>query len=118
MKGQLATLRMFLRFCATIDAVDPELDEKIPLSKTIEEDARDEMIDTERATEILEYLERYTTLKHALWETLWNTGIRIGITGGMDVADYNAGEQYLVIEHCLDEDTPLKNGVQGTALWH
>jgi len=115
MKGQLATLRMFLRFCATIDAVEPELDEKILLPKTTEDDARDEMIDTERATKILEYLERYryATLEHALWETLWNTGIRIGTARGVDVADYDADEQYLVIEHRPDEDTPLKNGAQG-----
>jgi site-specific recombinase XerD len=33
MKGQLATLRMFLRFAASIDAVDPGLDEKIILRR-------------------------------------------------------------------------------------
>jgi site-specific recombinase XerD len=115
MKGQLATLRMFLRFCATIDAVEPDLDEKILLPKTTEEDARDELIDAERANKILEFLDRYryATLEHALWETLWNTGVRIGTARGVDVADYDPEEQYLVIEHRPEEDTPLKNGVQG-----
>ena len=115
MKGQLATLRMFLRFCTTIDAVEPELDEKILLPKTTEEDAREKMIEPERAREIRQYLERYryATLEHALWETLWNTGIRIGTARGVDVADYDADEQYLVIEHRPEEDTPLKNGPHG-----
>ncbi len=115
MKGQLATLRMFLRFCATIDAVEPDLDEKILLPKTTEEDAREEMIDAERAREILDHLERYryATLEHALWETLWNTGIRIGAARGVDVADYEPDDQYLMIEHRPEEDTPLKNGTQG-----
>jgi site-specific recombinase XerC len=59
MKGQLATLRMFLRFCTTIDAVEPKLDEKILLPKTTEEDARDRMLSSDRTNEILEYLKKY-----------------------------------------------------------
>lgn len=53
MKGQLATLRMFVRFCVSIDAVEPKLDEKILLPTTTEEDARDEMLDPDRAQKIL-----------------------------------------------------------------
>jgi len=75
MKEQLATLRMFLRFCATIDAVKPGLDEKIILPKTTEEDVRDEMVDSEQAAQILNHLKRfrYTTLEHAFLAVLWHT---------------------------------------------
>lgn len=57
MKGQLATLRMFLRFCASIDAVRSGLDEKIILPATGEEEAREEMLDSKRAQKVLDYLE-------------------------------------------------------------
>jgi len=40
MKGQLATLRMFLRFYGVIDTVEPGLNEKIILPTTSEDDAR------------------------------------------------------------------------------
>ena len=44
MKRQLATLRMIHRFCATIDAVESELDEKVILPTTTEDDARSELL--------------------------------------------------------------------------
>ena len=67
MKGQLATLRMFLRFCATIDAVEPGLDEKIILPTTTEDDARTELLNPDRVQRILEFLNqyRYARLEHA-----------------------------------------------------
>jgi hypothetical protein len=40
MKGQLETFRMFLRFVASIDAVQTGLDEKILLPTTTPENAR------------------------------------------------------------------------------
>jgi len=118
MKGQLATLRMFLRFCATIDAVEVDLDEKILLPKTTDEDARDRMLNSDRAREILDYLNqyRYATLEHALWETLWQTGIRIGGARGLNVDNYESDDQYLALEHNPEKDTPLKNGANGERL--
>jgi integrase len=118
MKGQLATLRMFLRFCTSIDAVKPELDEKIILPTTTEEDARDKMLDSDTAEEVLKHLEqyRYATLEHALLEVLWSTGLRIGGARGLDIEDYNVAEQYLKLEHTPEEDTPLKNGNKGERL--
>jgi site-specific recombinase XerD len=113
MKGQLATLRMFLRFAASIDAVEPGLDEKIILPTTTADDARDDLVSPSRAHEILDHLDRYryATLEHALLEVLWHTGLRIGAAIGLDIRDYDANEQYLELVHRPDEGTSLKNGV-------
>lgn len=118
MKGQLATLRMFLRFCASVDAVASGLDEKIILPKTTTEDARDEMVSSDRAREILEHLHqfRYATLEHALLAVIWNTGLRVGAATGLDIEDYNAEEQYLATVHRPKEGTSLKNRERGERL--
>ena len=112
MKGQLATLRVFLRFCATIDAVEPGLDEKIILPTTTADDAREELLDAERARKVLDHLEkyRYATLEHVLFEVLWHTGLRIGAAVGIDIEDYDADEQFLELAHRPEQGTSLKNG--------
>jgi integrase len=112
MKGQLATLRVFLRFCATIDAVEPGLDEKIILPTTTADDAREELLDAERARKVLDHLEkyRYATLEHILFEVLWHTGLRIGSAVGIDIEDYDADEQFLELAHRPEQGTSLKNG--------
>jgi site-specific recombinase XerD len=118
MKGQLATLRMFMRFCASIDAVEPGLDEKILLPTTTEADARDEMLSPDRAQHILEYLNKYkyATLGHALFEVLWHTGLRIGAARGLDVRDFHTEGQYLELVHRPGEGTTLKNREKGERL--
>ena len=112
MKGQLSTLRMFLRFCASIDAVESGLDEKITLPTTTREDAREEMLSSDRAEQILSHLNKfeYATLEHVLFEVLWNTGLRIGAVVGLDVRDYDADDQLLELVHRPEEGTRLKNG--------
>ncbi len=94
MKGQLATQRMFLRFCAMIDAVEPGLDEKIILPTTTEADTRSELLNPDRAHQILNFLDqyRYTRLEHALMKVLWHTGLRIGAATGLDTDDYNVDD--------------------------
>lgn len=118
MRGQLATLRMFVRFCASIDGVDPTLDEKILLPSTTECNARDEMLEPEDARQVLDHLERYqyAALEHAWLHTLWHTGLRTGSCRGLDRGDYNQEEQYLSLVHRPEEDTPLKNGTEGERL--
>nr|WP_306055370.1 site-specific integrase [Natronococcus sp. AD5] len=105
MKGQLATLRMVLRFCGTINATQPGLNEKITLPTTTEDDARSELLNPDRAQKILEFLEqyRYARLEHALLEVLWHTGLRIGAAIGLDIKDYNSDEQYLTLVHRPEE---------------
>lgn len=118
MKGQLATLRIFLRFCASIDAVESGLAEKILLPTTTADDAREELLEKERAFAVLDHLEqfRYATLEHAFLEVLWHTGLRIGAATSLDIDDYDRNEQYLELEHRPDEGTPLKNGTKSERL--
>nr|WP_306055386.1 tyrosine-type recombinase/integrase [Natronococcus sp. AD5] len=112
MRGQLATLRRLLRFCATIGAVEPGLDEKIILPTTTEADTRSELLNPDRAQQISNFLDqyRYARLEHALIEVLWHTGLRIGAAIGLDMDDYDADEQYLALVHRPEEGTSLKNG--------
>jgi site-specific recombinase XerD len=112
MKGQLATLRLFLRFCASIDAVQPGLDEQIILPKAGK--ARAELISAERAKKILAHLTQYeyATLEHAFLEVLWHTGLRIGAAVGVDIEDYDSAEQRLELVHRPEKGTALKNGLQ------
>jgi site-specific recombinase XerD len=118
MKGQLATLRTFFRFCASIDGVEQGLDEQIILPTTTEDDAREEMLDPDRAQKMLAHLDqyRYATLEHALLSVLWHTGLRIGAAVGLDIEDYDSTEQYLDLVHRPDEGTSLKNRSQGERL--
>jgi site-specific recombinase XerD len=112
MKGQLATLRLFCRFCASVNAMRPGLDEKIILPTTTADDARDELLERDTAEQVLEHLEqyRYATIDHTLLEVLWHTGLRIGATIGLDIRDYNPEEQSLELVHRPQTGTPLKNG--------
>lgn len=115
MRGQLFTLKKFLEFCHSIDAVSPGLSERVIIPSTTSDDVRDEMIEAERIGEILDYLEmyQYASLEHAFLETLWNTGMRIGAARGLDIEDYDSDKQFLEINHRPDKGTPLKNKVSG-----
>ena len=56
----MCTLRVFLKWAASIDAVDPELYDKVLVPKTSrEERKRDTMLDVEDAKEILDHLTKY-----------------------------------------------------------
>lgn len=91
---------------------------QILLPTTTAEDARDEMLASERAQKILEHLEqfRYASLEHALLAVLWHTGIRIGAARGLNIEDYSSNNQYLELRHRSKEDAPLKNGTDGERL--
>lgn len=112
-KGQLATLRVFLRFCASIDAVESGLDEKIILPKPTGDLARTRMLAPKRAELVLDYLGKYhyARLEHVLLEVLWHTGLRIGAAVSLDVEDYDSDEQLFQLVHRPESGTPLKNGI-------
>jgi integrase len=118
-KTQMDTVRVFIRWLESIDGVEQDLSEKV-LSPSItpDENSRDVMLDTERATEVLTYLEKYeyATIDHVAIALMWHTMMRVGAVHALDIKDYDAGEQFLEVRHRPDTGTPIKNKGDGERL--
>jgi integrase len=113
LRTHLATLRVFLEFCARIDGVEGGMREKVMLPELSDgEDARDARLDAERAFPILDHLDRfeYASRNHVIFTILWHTGIRLGTLRSFDVGDFDPEEGSLRVRHTPDSGTPLKNG--------
>jgi site-specific recombinase XerD len=107
----LSTVRQFVAFCESIDAVTPDVSERIVLPDR-ERNARSELLESDEATAILSYLRKhhYSSRTHALLALLWHTGIRTGTAHGLDVTDVDTERDRLRVRHRPETGTPLKNG--------
>jgi len=114
MKGQMDTLRVFLRFLERIGAVEPDLHEAVPNVKmSPTEERNDRIVPADEAREILETLDRYhyASVKHVWFLLAWRTSARISSLRALDVEDYDPEDEYMYYRE--REGTKLKNGVQG-----
>lgn len=112
LKGNLATLRVFLEFLAAIDAVPEGMREKVVLPDVSPgEESRDEKLEEHRAERILGYLDNfeYASRAHVVFAILWHTGIRLGTLRALDVDDWDRDDRALLIRHRPTTETPLKN---------
>ncbi|WP_222915132.1 tyrosine-type recombinase/integrase [Natrinema sp. SYSU A 869] len=124
LKGQLASLRRFLRFAANIDAVPAELYEQVTLPTMKNgEDVSETTLKPERAIEILDYLEHAqpASRDHIIVLLLWRTGARTGAVRGLDLRDLDLDGSHprvtgpaVQFVHRPDTETPLKNQDKGT----
>jgi len=113
----MSTLRQFVRFLESINAVRDDLSKKVRVP-TVEQRARKERIDREQAERILDYLGtyQYASRQHALFAYVWHTGARIGGVRTVDLRDLalDDGEQpHIKLRHRPGRGTPLKNGYDG-----
>lgn len=118
-RTQLTTLRAFLKFCATINAVEDGIHDTVVLPKLNgKEGVRDEILEADRAEEIINYLRRfeYASRKHVVMILLWHTSMRIGAIHSLDVGDFDPEECSIALRHRPEADTRLKNGVDGERL--
>jgi site-specific recombinase XerC len=116
LRTNLSTLRTFLRFCVSIDAVDPSLPSKLNVPDVDPEDNHnDEYLGAETADAITEYLDRfaYASLDHALFAVQWTTGMRMSGLHSLDVGDVDVDERTIDVHHRPDQGTRLKNGRSG-----
>lgn len=116
---QMSTLRVFLKWAGSIEAVDPDLYNKVMVPQVSgEEERRDEYLDSESAQSILDYLARYhyASRQHVLLALLWQTGLRIGGVNSLDVGDVNLEDRYLDLNHRPTQGTTLKNKSGGERL--
>jgi len=138
LNNQLGTIKLFLEFCADIEAVPPELPAKVDvptLSKA--ERANEEKLSAQRADTIIEALEKYeyASRDHLLFALGWHTGARLGALRSLDLRDCYLVEDdlqrlahqddldpeqleavdlpFLYFRHRPESDTPLKNKGEG-----
>ncbi len=115
-KTQMDTLRVFITWLETIDGVEQDLHTKV-LSPTLtgNDNVRSVMLDSERAEQILEYLQKYeyASRPHVTLELMWHTTLRVGAVHALDCADYDPANQSLEVIHRPETGTPLKNGETG-----
>lgn len=113
-KTQMDTLRVFIRWCESVDAVEANLSEKV-LSPTLSkgENERDEMVDPSVIRSILDYLEtyEYASSDHVTLLLMYRCLLRRGAVRSIDIDDVHLSndEPYIEIHHRSETGTPLKN---------
>lgn len=113
-RGQLATLRVLLKYLERIGAVEDDLADAVETPDlSADEMSSDQRLRTEDAEALLRYFRdsraRFGTPKHAFLEVAWHTGARIGTLRGLDVEDFDAEAGTLTFRHRPSTGTPLKN---------
>ena len=115
-KTQMDTLRVFVKWLESIDAVEQDLHTKV-LSPTLtgDDNIRDEMLDVDRAEQILAYLEKYeyASRPHVALTLMWHTMMRVGEIHALDCSDYDPINQSVEVLHRPDSGTTLKNQTKG-----
>lgn len=118
-KNHMSSLRVFLKWAASVEAVPSDLYDKVMIPRVPpEERQRDETLHAERAEELLEWLDRYAyaSIEHTALALLWETGMRMGGALTLDLEDVRLDEEQLRLIHRPETDTPLKNGERGQRL--
>ncbi len=118
LESQLDTLRIFIRWCESIDAVETDLHETVANIRptlTKSDEQSETILDTDAAIDLLEYQRQfeYADRKHVVMEILWHTGVRLGALHSLDLGDYDGENERLAFHHRPETDTPLKNGIEG-----
>jgi integrase len=101
-------LRVVLRFCRDIEAVDAQLPEKV--NSPDGGFQRSAEIPASRARTILGSLDEYASLPHALVRVLWYCLLRVGGACALDLDDLDRQNGQPLLRHRPDEGTPSKSG--------
>jgi site-specific recombinase XerD len=112
-RSGLSTLRVFLEFAASIEAVEQGMRERVMVPDV--DAAKDEKLDVDRGREILNELERfhYASREHVEFALIWTAGLRLGTMRALDVGDFDADEPCLEVRHRPETGTRLKNAEGG-----
>ena len=120
LNGTLAILRTFIRFCETIDAVESDLAERVPLPNVPEEEEISGVVPTDDEVEGIRTYYRqfeYASRRQVQFELIAEVGLRLGAVRAIDLEDLDLAEQVIHLRHRPEGPdeygTPLKNGKNG-----
>lgn len=111
-------LRVFVRWCESVDLVEQGLADKMTVPNLSNEQARsDDTLRLDHAEDVLRYLKTYEygSRNHALFHTLWHTGCRISGALALDKNDFvqTRDKSILQFRNRKSAGTALKNGNSG-----
>jgi len=110
-RNDMRTIKNFIEFCESLQAVPVGLNELIRIPKVKESDEiSDEILHREEVKAILEHLGKfdYAHTRHVVLLLLWKCGMRIGGLRALDVDDFDEGRTAIEIRHRPESRTPLK----------
>ncbi|MDT3434272.1 site-specific integrase [Haloarcula sp. 1CSR25-25] len=116
LKSQMDTLRVFMRFCESINGVQNGLADSVRSPSLDRQNVRNkDIVRANKAETILSYLDKYqyATLEHALFRFFWTSGCRIGAAHSVDLDDLHLRDEFVELEHRPETGTTLKNGYSG-----
>jgi len=116
-KGKMMAVKQLIGYLERIDAVENDLEEKVPIPTLSAEDERsDTQLAPDDATALLNHyrdsMAVYATVEHTVLEILWFTGCRMSGIRALDMEDYDPEAGTLRFINRPPE-TRLKNGPQG-----
>ncbi|ELZ16320.1 XerC/D-like integrase [Natrinema thermotolerans DSM 11552] len=116
--NEMETLKSFVEYLERIEAVDDDLGERVNVPDIPRgERSRETKLSADRAIPLIQNYRNDETLSgtrsHALLETAWHTGARLGGLRSLDLRDFNREERTLEFVHRPETDTPLKNKNNG-----
>lgn len=115
-KNDMSTIRNFIEYAATIQAVPVGLSDLIRIPKVFEDDQIcDDYLTRQEARAILDYLSQYqyASRRHITVLILWKSGMRISGLRALDLRDFDNGRPALEIRHRPETKTPLKRKEKG-----
>jgi len=110
-KNDMGTIKNFIEYCATIQAVPRGMGDLIRIPSVSEDDEIcDEFLTQQEATAILDYLSKYeyATNRHLTMLILWKGGMRLSGLRGLDREDFDEDRPALELRHRPESGTPLK----------
>jgi site-specific recombinase XerD len=111
-KTQQQITRAFIKYCETLEVVKENLHERVQIPDS-DDKVRETILDSERISEILDYLEKYkyASRPHVILLLLASTGVRMGSLRALDRDDFKSDEDNpcLKLEHRPESGTSLKN---------
>ncbi|WP_336037438.1 tyrosine-type recombinase/integrase [Halobacterium yunchengense] len=115
-RNDMVTVRGFIEFCETIQAVPRGLAELVRIPATnVEDEICDDVLTREEANAILDHLGKfeYASDRHVIFLILWKTGMRLSGLRALDVDDFDEARPALEIRHRPSTGTPLKKKEKG-----
>lgn len=117
LNGALGVLGPFLKFCEKIDAVEPDLAEKIPFPNVDPEDEISGVVPPDEAVAAIREYQgtyHYASRTHVEIELVAEIGLRMGATWAIDLEDLDLDASQVHLHHRPEAPdvygTPLKNG--------